>query len=158
MHFLYIRPVIELVAVWAENAWQMQSEGEFASSTDALTQPSPQLTQTYNPHSKMVENGQINPSSIQSPCSLLYTRPAVVGRASGTVRVHIGRSRTCTVEIGMEELLEADDDCEFEGCVDGIYGCSFVGGGDEWEGFWVAGGGFGTLLRRVEDEEDGDFC
>ena len=94
----------------------------------------------------------------QSPCSLLYTCPAVVGRASGTVRVRIGRSQTCTVEIGMEELLEADDDCEFEGCVDGIYGCSFVGGGDEWEGFWVAGGGFGTLLRRVEDEEDGDFC
>ena len=65
MQFLYIRPVIELVAVWAENAWQMQSEGEFASSTDALTQPSPQLTQTYNPHSKMVDNGQINPSSIR---------------------------------------------------------------------------------------------
>ncbi|KAL7540736.1 hypothetical protein ACHAXR_010737, partial [Thalassiosira sp. AJA248-18] len=61
MH-LYIRPVIELVAVWAENAWQMQSEGAFASSTEALMQPSQHLSQARNPHSKMVEEGQIKAS------------------------------------------------------------------------------------------------
>ena len=61
MH-LYIRPVIELVAVWAENAWQIQSEGDFASSAEALFTQTQHQSNARNPHSKMIEEGQINPS------------------------------------------------------------------------------------------------
>ena len=62
MH-LFIRPIIDMVATWAENAWQLQSEGAFASSSitaEISMHPMDIVSKAKNPHSEMIKDGQIS--------------------------------------------------------------------------------------------------
>ena len=68
MH-LYLRPIIECVGVWAENAWLLQSEGEFASTSHSATEismhPKSIVSKARNPHSMMVKEGQITAAPVK---------------------------------------------------------------------------------------------
>jgi len=92
MH-LFIRPVIDTVAAWAENAWQLQSQGEFAnSSTEIMMHPKTIVSKAKNPHSAMVEEGQISASTLQrklrSEADLLALLPYLYSSVTHMLSAH----------------------------------------------------------------------